>query len=160
MLRKLFFTLSFLLLLVRGFSYASNTKELNIILITIDSLRYDHLGCYGYKHDISPAIDKLAQDGVLFAQAISTASWTCPALCSLLTSMYPSTNQIYFWDQILPDNIPTVTQVLKKEGYRTAFFSGHGALSKNNGIDRGFDYFQDINDANAIYLSSQALAWV
>ncbi len=87
----------------------------NILLITIDSLRPDHLGCYGYKRDTSPNIDKIAKEGILFTQAITQAPWTWPSIHSLITSTYPSTHGVYFWDQILPDSISTLTQILKKK---------------------------------------------
>ena len=74
------------------FAYKGNKqieKEFNIVLITIDTLRADHLSCYGYDRDTSPNIDKIAEKGFIFNNAIAPSSWTSPSMVSLFTSVYP-----------------------------------------------------------------------
>ncbi|MEE9504195.1 MAG: sulfatase-like hydrolase/transferase, partial [Thermodesulfobacteriota bacterium] len=68
---------------------ASASKDFNIVLITIDALRADHLSCYGYNRTTSPNIDKIAEDGIIFKNAIAPSSWTAPSMASLFTSVYP-----------------------------------------------------------------------
>jgi choline-sulfatase len=136
------------------FLYCSNKSEkLNILLITLDALRPDHLGCYGYKRNTSPNIDKLVKEGVLFTQAISQASWTCPSLYSIITATYSSTHGVNFWDQLLSPSVFTLSQILKKNDFYTCFISGHGALSRFN---LGFDSFKDIS-GNAEQITREAI---
>lgn len=142
------------------FNRLINPRRLNVLLITVDALRPDHLGCYGYKRNTSPNIDKLTKEGILFTQAISQASWTHPSIYSLITSTYPSTYGIYFWDQDLPDSVPTLTRVLKEEGYGTAFISGHGGISGVGKFAQGFDTFKDIYGAEANRITREALSWI
>ena len=136
--------------------------QFNILLITIDALRADHLGCYGYKQNTSPYIDNLTREAALFTQAISQASWTYPSISSLVTSTYPSTHGVYFWDQDLPDSVPTLPQILKEKDYYTGFISGHGGIPKKviARLRRGFDTFDDIFMAKADEITQKAALWI
>jgi len=67
----------------------ASTHDSNIVLITIDTLRADHLSCYGYERNTSPNIDKIAKEGTRFTNAIATSSWTSPSMASIMTSLYP-----------------------------------------------------------------------
>lgn len=135
----------------------SISNKPNILLITVDALRPDHLGCYGYNKNTSPAIDELAKEGVLFTQAISQACWTWPSIYSLITSTYPSTHGVYFWDQKLSDLFPILPQMLKEKGYSTGFISAHGELGRFN---RGFDFFVDISGSKAEEITKKAISWI
>lgn len=104
---------------------AQDSSSPNILLITVDSLRLDHLGCYGYPKNTSPNIDKLAKEGVLFTQAIAQASWTWPALTSIATSSYPSTHKVRTLDGVLSPEFLTIGKILKSQGYYNYFCSGH-----------------------------------
>ena len=75
---------------------ASAIRNPNIVLISIDTLRPDHLGIYGYNRNTSPHIDSLARDGVLFRNALSTTSWTLPAHVSMLTALYSAHHKVYY----------------------------------------------------------------
>lgn len=101
----------------------------NIVLITIDALRPDRLGCYGHNKNTSPTIDRLARQGVVFDNAISQGSITFTSLPSLLTSTYPSTTGIYSMHHKRHarrlKKRATFSRVLRQAGYRTAFFSAH-----------------------------------
>lgn len=113
-----------------------------IILIVIDSLRRDHLGCYGYKRDTSPNIDALARGGILFKNAFSVSPNTVSCMASILTSKYPSNHSIGFNpdEKLNPELDRTLAAVLKTNNYKTAAFSGS---SKLLGLNSGFDLFED-----------------
>jgi len=115
----------------------------NIILITIDALRQDHLSCYGYNRNTSPNIDKLAKDSVVFTQAISQGSFTPTALYSILTSTYPSTHGVYKFGITVNPCLMTLPEVLKNNGYYLGFISGRGDLKEFDfsKIEKEFDTF-------------------
>ena len=115
----------------------------NILLISIDSLRADHLGAYGYDRPTSPNIDRLAAEGVLFSQATSTTSWTLPAHVSLLTGLYPQAHQVLRARERLADTVPTLAELMSQMGYTTAAFVSAPFLNSSYGMDRGFDVYDD-----------------
>jgi arylsulfatase A-like enzyme len=120
------------------------TDETNIILISLDTVRPDHLGCYGYQSNTSPAIDRLATDGVLFKNAYSTTSWTLPGHVSLLTSLDCLHHQVYFPLQRMSPEVLTLADILRKEHFFCAGFTGGGYLSETYGFSKGFDTYQEI----------------
>jgi arylsulfatase A-like enzyme len=103
------------------FLKAQNAKP-NIVFITVDSLRADHLGCYGYKRDTSPHIDALSKKGTLFAQAIAQASWTTASVSSIITSLYPGHEREQLGRGVNAQD-ENLVRILKKNGYTTALFS-------------------------------------
>jgi len=111
----------------------------NIILITIDSLRADHLGCYGYDLDTTPYIDKLAKEGIVFTKCFSNSPTTLTSFKSIMTSTYPS----LYDDRYLSKKRTTIAEVLQKNSVKTAGFHSNPFLSKYYGYDRGFDLFYD-----------------
>ncbi len=117
----------------------------NVLLISIDTLRPDHLGCYGYGRPTSPNIDALAKRGVLFEKAYSTTSWTLPGHMSLFTSLYPSFHKLDHNSRLgtvrLDDSEQTLTELLKGAGFRTASFVAHPFLAADWGFGRGFDLY-------------------
>lgn len=119
-------------------------KPTNIILISLDTVRPDHLGCYGYPKNTSPAIDQLASDGALFKNAYSTTSWTLPAHISLLTSLNCLHHQVYFPLQKMDPEILTLADILRNSGFVCAAFTGGGYLSETYGFSKGFDSYQEI----------------
>jgi arylsulfatase len=105
-----------------GLFFRAQNARPNVVFITIDSLRADHLGCYGYQRDTSPNIDALSKKGTLFAQAIAQASWTTTSVSSIVTSLYPGHER----EQIgrgLNSKDENLIRLLKKKGYTTALFS-------------------------------------
>jgi len=118
-------------------------KKPNIILISIDTLRSDHLSCYGYSRTTTPNIDRIAEGGVMFKNAYSTAVWTPPAHASMLTGYYPSQHQVVHQNK-LNDDIPTIAQVLKKRGYHTAGFVNNSQVGELVGLAKGHDAFYEI----------------
>jgi arylsulfatase A-like enzyme len=119
----------------------------NIVLITADTLRADHLGSYGYIRPTSPAIDALAEDGLLFENVHVTMSTTLPSHVSLMTSSYPARHGVLsnlgFFHQPLEtsDSLRTAAQLLEAAGYRTAGFTSSSPLCAESGISAGFGTF-------------------
>ena len=115
----------------------------NVILISIDTLRADHVSAYGYEHPTSPHLDALAQEGVLFEQAYTQAIITTPEHTTMLTSLYARTHGIYsnLSNPLSPD-VRTLAEVLKEQGYSTAAAVGVKFLQPEySGLGQGFDTF-------------------
>lgn len=119
-------------------------RDFNVILITIDSLRADYVGCCsGQKvqgQKSTPNLDGFAKDGLAFNKAFAQAPYTRGSFSSLFTSQYPSVASTP--NGVLSDN-PTIAEILRKSGYHTAGFHSNPFLSKAFGYDRGFDIFDD-----------------
>jgi arylsulfatase A-like enzyme/Tfp pilus assembly protein PilF len=113
-----------------------------IILISVDTLRADHLSCYGYKRLATPHIDRIAAGGTLFLQVSSQVPLTLPSHTSLFTSTYPFANGIEDNGEHLAPNTVTLARVLKSRGYRTAAFVGGFVLDRRFGLDQGFDTYE------------------
>jgi len=125
----------------------------NVLLIIVDTLRADHLSSAGYARRTSPALDALGNQGVVFDNAFSTASYTLPSHASILTGLYPSQHDIE-WDtshRAYGNRLATLAEVLQERGYRTGGFSSNRFyFAREHGFGRGFlhfeDYFQSITD--------------
>jgi arylsulfatase A-like enzyme len=115
----------------------------NALLVSIDTLRADHLGSYGYGRDTSPFLDGLAESGVRFDAAFSTSSWTLPAHGSLLTSKPPHRHGAEHAGARLRSSVPTLAEVLRGAGYRTAAVVSWFYVSRRYGFDRGFEQFEE-----------------
>jgi arylsulfatase A-like enzyme/Flp pilus assembly protein TadD len=116
----------------------------SVLLITIDTLRADHLGCYGYTQVETPAIDGLAAQGVRFEHAYAQAPITLPSHAVILTGTYPMFNGVRdFTSAGLPANIPTLAEMLRRKGYHTAAFVSSYALNSMWGLNRGFEVYDD-----------------
>jgi arylsulfatase A-like enzyme/Flp pilus assembly protein TadD len=117
----------------------------NVLLITVDTLRADHVGAYGSKRAATPAIDALARDGILFERAYSQVPLTLASHTSLLTGTYPFHNAVQdFTGQPLTPDIRSVAQSLKANGYDTAAVVSSYVLDRSWGLDRGFDLYYDV----------------
>ena len=116
-------------------------KKPNIVFITIDCLRQDHVGCYGYKtRNTTPFIDSLAKNSFKFNKAYANASFTVSSFIPILFSKMP----LDFTDCVpIPEGWVGAQRAVQKEGYTTAGFSSNVFLSKFYGYDNGFDYFND-----------------
>jgi len=113
----------------------------DIVLVSIDSLRHDHLGCYGYGKPTSPRIDALAAEGVRFENAVSTTSWTLPAHAALFTGLFDSAHGLVDNGLELSDRVVTLAEALQGAGYGTAGFYGGPYLHPTFGLDQGFDTY-------------------
>jgi arylsulfatase A-like enzyme len=115
----------------------------NILLVTIDTLRRDHVGCYGYLPDTTPFIDRLAKEGLVFKNVITPLPLTCPSHASILTSLHPLTHQIIRNGVKLDLRVESIAEVLKKNGYHTIGAVGAKHLSSQYDFSQGFDSFSD-----------------
>jgi len=114
-------------------------SSFNVILLVLDAVRADHLGCYGYQRDTSPHIDDLASKGILFSSAFSHAGRTYMSVPSLLTSTFPSTHGVINSFSCLPRDCPTLPSYFRLAGYSTAIFSTNPYISTTYGYDSGVD---------------------
>lgn len=124
----------------------------NVVLITVDCLRPDHLNCYGYKRPTSPFISSLAERGWKFVEAYAVSSYTSASVVSIATSTYPFDYGEYF-ECSTPARLSRrrvlVSEVLKAHGYSTAFFHDNPYLSPIYGYGRGFDLVVDFGAVGA-----------
>lgn len=119
-------------------------KRPHVILISVDTLRADHLGCYGYARDTSPNIDRLAARSVRFENAFAQASWTLPSHMSIMTSQYPHVHGVEQQDQALPESALTLAEVLDNAGYLTAAMISWVFVGREYGFAQGFDEFVEL----------------
>ncbi len=120
----------------------------NILLISIDSLRRDHVGSYGYQRPTTPHLDKLAREGVRFDAAVSPTSWTLPSHVTLLTALPIRVHQVHVSSQRFTKQVLTLTEVLSQEGYATAGIVRGSYLDAGYGFAQGFDHYDDYTVLN------------
>lgn len=122
---------------------AGSASAPDVILVSIDTLRADHLSSYGYERQTSPFLDSLAADGVRFAHARSASPWTLPAHTTMLTGQLPATHRVVDDSLSLSDSVPYLPAVMSEAGYSTGGFVSTLYVSKMFGFQRGFDHFDD-----------------
>ena len=113
----------------------------NVLLIMVDTLRADHLSCYGSTSVRTPHIDALAADGIRWADTFSQASWTRPSVATILTGLYPSSHGAVHKADRLPDRVDTLAEVLGRAGYRTVGFADNVNISEAFNFQQGFDEY-------------------
>jgi len=116
-------------------------KGRKVILISIDTLRADHLGCYGYGKDTSPNSDALARDSAVFANVYAPSSWTLPAHVSLLTSLSCFRHGVNFDSDMIDRSRPTLADILRSNGFYCAAVTGGGFVGAVFGFSKGFDLY-------------------
>lgn len=124
----------------------------NLVLISLDTLRADHVGAYGYPHDTTPCIDRWAEGAIVFERAYATSPKTAESHMSVFTGLYPAVHRVFSVAdpegaplaeiRRLSNRISTLPAVLKKQGYHTVGFHGGGNVSAKFGFDRGFDLYE------------------
>jgi arylsulfatase A-like enzyme len=118
--------------------------KLNVILISMDTLRADHLGCYGYTRDTSPHLDALSKESVLFKQVVAQAPYTVSSHMSMLTSLYPSFHKVnLIRESSMNPKIETLAELLYNNGYRTWAIVGGGQMSSDYGLSEGFESYTE-----------------
>ena len=136
-------------------------KRKNLIIISIDTLRADHLSLYGYFRKTSPNLDRFAQNCLVFTRVISASSFTSPSVASLFTSLYPSEHQTLGKDQLIfPSENLTLAEILEQNGYLTAGFSASPFISPEYGFAQGFEHFQFIPEPRANLVNEKFLSWL
>jgi arylsulfatase A-like enzyme len=139
-------------------SGASAGARPNVLLITIDTLRADHLSCYGYARPTSPAIDAFAREGILFTRAFAQSSWTKPSTASLLTSHYPTMHQANLDRARVSDAEVLLAEMMRDAGYTTAVLSGNPWVTAEYGFAQGVDHFYSVYDERFVRVTLLMLA--
>ncbi len=121
----------------------------DIIMVVIDTLRVDRLGCYGDVTAMTPFLDRFAAGGVLFRHAYASSCWTMPSVASLFTSRFPSQHRVNDFDSRLSASEQTLAERLSRAGYNTAGFTGNWRLTQENGFAQGFGAWSALYPGNA-----------
>jgi len=156
------FVLSFLLITTKN---SRRNADLNVILISIDTLRADHLSCYGYSKPTTPNIDDFSQDAVLFKRCIAQSSSTLQSHASMLTSLVPLHHGASFAKKrALPKRIKTLAELLKEKGFKTVSFNDGGQLAPAFGLNQGFDMYRstkkNFDEFNFTHIVTQSINWI
>jgi len=134
------FTALFLFLLSLSCTGNGESQKMNILLIIIDTLNADHLGCYGYYRDTSPTIDSLASEGTMYARAQAQAPWTLPAMVTIYTGLTERShgcNDYGSYSHGLDPELPTIVTILHEECFTTAGFVNINYLGLLYGMEKG-----------------------
>jgi len=129
-----------------------------IVLISVDTLRRDHVGIYGYLPPTTPTIDSIGQAGIACDDAVSTSSWTLPAHLSMLTSLDPGQHGGTDMDHGFNGRVPTLPALLRDAGYATQAITSHLYVSSVYGLDEGFDHLDFRQDRKAGEVVDRAIA--
>lgn len=121
-----------------SFKPSSNHKVKHVILITIDTLRYDVLSVYGSTRVSTKNIDSIAADGTLFKNAFSAAPWTLPSFSSMMTGLSPTVHKTYTAQSVLPDKFKTLAEYMRDSGYNTSAIGDNFFLHPEYNMDQGF----------------------
>ncbi len=158
----IFFIAIFLIAIITlNFLFFNKIRRPNIILITIDALRADHLSCYGYGRLTTPNIDKLAVGGALFLQAIAPSTDTFYSVPAIITSTYSHYHGIKEKRNALVNPlVPTLAEILSKNSYCTSLFSNGYPFSSIKGVNRGFGTFVVNGNIAADELTNISLKWL
>ena len=130
---------------------AGNDPPPNVLLVSIDTVRRDHLSCYGYERETSPNIDSLADEGVLFQTVVAPSAWTLPVHTTLLTALPPTQHDVITPHRRLKPDVVTLPAVLRDAGYATAAFVSTTLLNVAFGLWRGFDHYDDYTHMHVGY---------
>jgi len=154
--------LSFLLITTKN---GRRSADLNVILISIDTLRADHLSCYGYSKPTTPNIDDFSQDAVLFKRCIAQSSSTLQSHASMLTSLVPLHHGASFAKKkALPKGIQTLAELLKEKGFKTVSFNDGGQLAPAFGLNQGFDVYRstkkNFDEFTFTHIVTQSINWI
>ena len=139
--------------------------RLNLLIVSIDTLRADHLGCYGYARKTSPRIDELARRSVVFEQAESSSSWTLPSITSLMTGLTVSGHNCDHLGSRLSPDYATLAEYLRDAGYDTGLVAGQLFFSAPYGLQQGFTHVdtsvvQEENDVSSQDVSERGIDWL
>jgi len=139
------------------FFCSNQAKNWNVLLIVIDTLRSDHLGCYGYTLNTSSYIDRFAEESVLFEYAVAQSSWTAPSVASLFTSLYPYSHNVRKKNEALSLDVITLAEIMKENGYRTFGLVSNPVLKRKMQYYQGFDYYEFLTPRAGLYAERGAL---
>jgi arylsulfatase A-like enzyme len=115
----------------------------NVVLVVLDCVRPDHVGCYGYQRGTTPNLDAFAATATRFDNAITAGVWTLPSMASMMTGLYPSQHGLNRADRALDRELVTLPQRLAGAGWRTAGFTANPHGGRTFALDRGFQEFHE-----------------
>lgn len=147
--------LAILACLPAGISAAQDPAS--VVLIIIDTVRADHLGCYGYDRETSPNIDAFSEECVLFRKAVSPAPWTTPAIAGMFTGQFPRVLGYHDEAIVVDEKALCMAEIFKYNGYETAGVISHIFVSAKLGFDQGFDSFDEDNAQGHGHISSPSV---
>jgi choline-sulfatase len=131
----------------------------NVVLVIVDALRPDFLGCYGYGRPTSPNIDQIARRGIVFDNAIAHAPWTKASFSTFLTSLYPFQHGVIGWESVMPDSVLTLPETLRGAGYSTMAVINMLGITGEFKVTRGVDKLSeaDKGERDAFRTSADAI---
>lgn len=144
--------------------FRKQEESRNVILISIDTLRADHLGCYGYERNTSPNVDALASNSVTFLNTYASSPWTLPSHISMLTSLHGVNHQVSYEDESMDPSIITLADVLRVNQFYCAALTGGGFVHAKYGFSKGFNSYSDeggiLRQDSAEHLFHVASRWL
>jgi arylsulfatase A-like enzyme len=160
-------------------SCSGTAEPFNVLIVSLDTTRKDHLSCYGYERLTTPTIDRLAEESLLFTRAVAVSNWTLPTHASMLTGLYPPSHGAHHVSRAEPhvehvnpagkmsDAPATLAEILAEQGYRTgAVLANWWWLGRPYGLDRGFEHYDHrIGSPPSVYrraesITGEALDWL
>ena len=129
----------------------------NVLLLVVDTLRAEHVGCYGAERPTSPHIDRLAAGGVRFERAYATSPWTKPSVASILTGLHPSTHGVMTGLQQVSSELRTLPEILSENGYATFGLVSNFLLRAKEGFGQGFERYDASEIGGHSYVSTPGL---
>jgi arylsulfatase len=151
-------------------SEGPSAPQKHAILITVDTLRADRIGAYGYPSAATPQIDALAADSIRFDAAFAHSSMTAPSIASLITGRLPRSHGVVDNQRNLPEGLPTLASILQRAGFATGAFIGNYTLRRSKGFQRGFstvtrgfrarEIVRQHPENLAASLTDRAIAWL
>ena len=133
-----------------GFTKASKP---DIVLYIVDTLRADHLGCYGYARDTSPQLDRFAAESTIFTNAYSPVAWTKPSAATIISGLLPKNHKTYTRKAKLPAELVTLAEALRANGYHTVGLSTNAYFGKSFDLAQGFDDFRSFFQPTPVTVS-------
>lgn len=134
---------------------APHRERFNLVLISLDTLRADRLGCYGYESPVSPIMDALAAGSCFFERAYAHAPYTHASHASMFTALYPSAHGVQSGNDMLGVNLDLLAERLARQGWATASFNCGGLISHEFGFHRGFDLYCEIDPIGDQYTDGE-----
>lgn len=131
-----------------------------VIVINLNAVRADHLGCYGYERETTPNIDALASESVRFEWAFAQAPDPAPSQASIVSGLYPTTHQMFDETTRLPEEVVTMAEAFSDEGLKTAAFVDGGFMSEAFGLAQGFEEFDDSAGGGLEEIGPKAMSWI
>jgi arylsulfatase A-like enzyme len=133
----------------------------NLLYVVVDTLRADHVGCYGYERPTTPSLDRLAAEGLVFEQPVSPSPWTWPSTASLLSGLYPYTHGVLMSDRCyFPSAAVTLAEALRDARFTTYAISANPLVCTAQNFDQGFEEFDEAFHADAREVTDRFLAWL